>query len=286
MAFVKGLVFVCIIISLANGHNNTPNVGIIGGHTVSIEQVPFMISLRLNGTYHWCGGSIIHERFVLTAAHCIVPHRDFKVLVGTDSVNNDGQLYDIDEIIPHEEYSSTTQDNDICLIKLSTSLVFGPKVARIELADDSLKLKKGSMVAITGWGDTMPGGNITQHLLQVQIPVVTRPACQRMYFALLRPVTPNMMCAGGNGKDSCQSDSGGPLTYENKQVGLASFGAGCGKLPGVYTRISAFITWINETIEQKLIKNEPVKKETKNKRRKNKNRRSSKRAQIEIEQFE
>ncbi|CAH0758483.1 unnamed protein product [Diatraea saccharalis] len=204
MAFVELLFFAFLSTASASENVKSANVGIIGGHTITIEQVPFMISLRLNGTYHWCGGSIIHERFILTAAHCIIANREFKVAVGTDQIDNGGQVYDIEKIIPHEQYSSKTQDNDICLIKLTKPIVFGPTVAKIELADETLKLRKKNILAITGWGNTTPTGHVAKHLLQVDIPVVSRPVCQRIYFGLRRQLTPRMICAGGNGKDSCQ----------------------------------------------------------------------------------
>ncbi|KAL4707246.1 hypothetical protein ACJJTC_008327 [Scirpophaga incertulas] len=248
----------------------SPKIGIIGGHTIDIEQVPFMASLRLNGTIHWCGASIIHEQFVLTAAHCIVPNRQYKVLVGTAQVDGDGQIYEIEKIIPHESYSSTTQDFDICVIKLAQPLTFGKKVNKIELPDSSLQLKLNSQVDITGWGDTSPGGKIAQNLLQVKIPIISTRVCQLKYLPMLRYIYPRMMCAGGNGKDSCQGDSGGPLTLDTVQVGLASFGAGCGDLPGVYTKVAPLVSWINAKMEQSLMpkKHKAIKKSKKTKKNK------------------
>ncbi|KOB77715.1 Hemocyte protease-3 [Operophtera brumata] len=181
----------------------TDYVGIIGGHQITIENVPFMASLRLNGTYHSCGGSIIHERFVLTAAHCIVPNRKYKIVVGTDRIANDGELYDIEKIIIHEKYSNKTYNFDVCLIKLATPLKFGRKVAAINLADIKMKLPKNTILNVTGWGST-----------------------------------------GG--------DSGGPLTKGNAQVGVTSFGLGCGVVPGVYVKISTVRPWIKKTITENL----------------------------------
>ncbi|KOB77716.1 Hemocyte protease-3 [Operophtera brumata] len=202
----------------------TDDVGIIGGHQITIESVPFMASLRLNGTYHSCGGSIIHERFVLTAAHCIVPNRKYKILVGTDRIANDGKLYDIEKIMIHKKYSNKTYNFDVCLIKLATPLKFGRK--RNPFSD---------------------------HLLQVAIPTISRLQCQDMYQRYNFSITHQMICAGKVGEDSCQGDSGGPLTKGNAQVGVTFFGLGCGVVPGVYVKISTVRPWIKKTITENLL---------------------------------
>ncbi|KAF9807481.1 hypothetical protein SFRURICE_001086 [Spodoptera frugiperda] len=260
-----------LLISCAYGHRikkqekKQPNVGIIGGHKISIESVPYIASLRLNGTFHWCGGSIIHERFILTAAHCIVPNREFKVLVGTDKVDEGGKLYDVEKIIIHEKYSNVTEDYDICILKLNESLTFGPKVNKVALTGNIVKLKKGLSLNATGWGYTQPEGKISENLQQASVPVVPWLSCQLSY-GKMRRITRRMLCAGGRGTDSCSGDSGGPLTWNDVQVGITSFGAGCGVVPGVYTKISVMQQWIKDTVESNH-KEKNIKKEKKNKKR-------------------
>jgi hypothetical protein len=85
-------------------------------------------------------------------------NRQYKALVGTAREDNGGTLYDIEKIIVHEDYSSATQDYDICLLKLTDRIIFGPKVSTIEIADSSFKIKQRSLVDITGWGDTKVRG--------------------------------------------------------------------------------------------------------------------------------
>ncbi|CAH0595197.1 unnamed protein product [Chrysodeixis includens] len=225
------------------------HVGIIGGHSIAIENAPYVVSLRLNGSYHWCGGSIIHEQFVLTAAHCMVPHREFKVRVGADKVDEGGKLYDVEKKIIHPKYNNLTSDYDICILKLNESLSFGPKVNKIALNDRKVKLRSRVMLNATGWGYTQPEGKVSQYLRQVTIPVVETFLCQLIY-GLNNRITHRMFCAGGNGKDTCSGDSGGPITKDNIQVGVTSFGSGCGKIPGVYAKISVFNKWIKKTIEE------------------------------------
>lgn len=81
-------------------------------------------------------------------------NRKFKILVGTDLIDNGGELYDIEKIIIHEKYSNTTMNYDICLIKLAKPLKFGRKVAAINLPDHTVKLPSNAMLNITGWGST------------------------------------------------------------------------------------------------------------------------------------
>ncbi|XP_026736953.1 trypsin 5G1-like [Trichoplusia ni] len=237
------------LISASPGLFKPHNVGIIGGHSITIDKAPYIASLRLNGTHHWCGGSIIHERFVMTAAHCIVPNREFKVLVGTDKVDEGGKLYDVEKKIIHPKYNNLTSDYDICILRLNESLSFSTKVNKIALNDRKVRLRSRTMLNATGWGYTQPEGKISQYLRQVTIPVVESFSCQLVY-GLKTIITKRMFCAGGNGKDTCMGDSGGPLTKDNVQVGLTSFGAGCGKIPGVYTKISVLHKWIKKTINQ------------------------------------
>ncbi|XP_075983880.1 trypsin 5G1-like [Anticarsia gemmatalis] len=250
--YFKSFVVFFVISYVHCRSTESPAVGIIGGHNVSIQEVPYIASLRLNGTVHWCGSSIIHEQFVLTAAHCIVPNRNYSVLVGTDKVDKGGKLYDVEKILIHEMYSNKTNDYDICILKLNETVTFGPTVNKISIGDSKVKLKKGKLLSTTGWGYTQPkNATISENLRQVQVPVVPKFSCQISYLKKLK-ITPRMLCAGGHGKDSCLGDSGGPLTWNDQQVGVTSFGLGCGVYPGVYTKLSIMIPWINQTITQNL----------------------------------
>lgn len=219
----------------------------IGGHNIKISDVPYMASLRIDGTEHFCGASIIHEKYILTAAHCIVPHRKYRVSVGSDDIKNVGKLYDIDKIIIHEKYNSSTYDYDVCVIKLKQPLEFGPSVKKIELAKTSPAA--GHTVQATGWGATSEN-NLSENLSQVSIPVVSSLVCQMMYLKFKQTITRRMLCAGDIGRDTCEADSGGPLTHKNKQVGITSFGMSiCGVKPGVYTKIKPVRKWILDIID-------------------------------------
>lgn len=226
------------------------NVGIIGGHRISIQDAPFIASLRLHDMTHWCGSSIIHERFLLTAAHCITPKRRYIVVVGTDKTYQGGEVYEIENIIVHENYSSVNSDNDISIIKLKNALTFGPNVKIITMSDPSDPLVNGMVFNATGWGATQFNGMSSRDLRQVQIPLISWYDCQNAYWPYL--ITERMVCAGGRGKDVCSGDSGGPLTWQAIQIGITSFGVRCGGLPGVYTMVAALRPWIDRIIAQNL----------------------------------
>ncbi|XP_021205514.2 chymotrypsin-2-like [Bombyx mori] len=237
------------IINHVSSHNNHSNVEIIGGDDIPIHKAPYMASLRYNRTLHYCGASIIHKRFLITAAHCILPNITYNILVGTSLLDRGGIVYDIEKFIVHEAYSKITKDFDISLIKLKRPLEYGPNIAEVPLADGRLKLRSGNMFSVTGWGVT-DGGAFPLNLRQAKVAMVSRNRCQIQYWSIR--LTSRMICAGGVHADACQGDSGGPLTYKNVQVGISSFGHGCGILPGVYTKISPLLPWIEKNIARNL----------------------------------
>ncbi|XP_073947748.1 trypsin-like [Choristoneura fumiferana] len=234
--------------TLGLANHTCEDLTIIGGHTVSIEDVPYIAALFENDTFS-CGGSIIHERFVLTAAHCITANISLKVLVGSDMLSTDGVFIDVEQELCHEEYDPFEMINDICLLKLSEPVPFDCKVVKIALADDNLEIEDGDMVNVTGWGNIkIYGVQYPNDLRQVSVPVVSDECCRYIYPEF----SDGMICAGSRGHDSCQGDSGGPLTYGKVQVGVVSYGNGCAVVAGVYTKVSNYLPWINATIESNL----------------------------------
>lgn len=243
---------------------------IVGGSTVTQGDWPWMVVLSystFSASEFFCGASLIDERWVLTAAHCVQesyvvkPADSFAVYVGGSHLYNDpGQLRLIEQVIVHPGYNESTSDNDLALLKLSTPVENAETLPLLPLATMD-GLSAGSSTTVIGWGSTIgydpsnpsPSVNYPADLQQVTMPLVENAICN---INLGGSVTSNMICAGldAGGVDSCQGDSGGPLMTQQAgqwyQVGIVSWGYGCASAGyyGVYTRAANYISWIEDQI--------------------------------------
>uniref|UniRef100_A0A4W2D7A2 trypsin n=1 Tax=Bos indicus x Bos taurus TaxID=30522 RepID=A0A4W2D7A2_BOBOX len=220
---------------------------IVGGYTCAENSVPYQVSL--NAGYHFCGGSLINDQWVVSAAHCYQYH--IQVRLGEyniDVLEGGEQFIDASKIIRHPKYSSWTLDNDILLIKLSTPAVINARVSTLALP--SACASAGTECLISGWGNTLSSGVNYPDLLQCLVaPLLSHADCEASYPG---QITNNMICAGflEGGKDSCQGDSGGPVACNGQLQGIVSWGYGCAQKgkPGVYTKVCNYVDWIQETI--------------------------------------
>ncbi|KAJ8960309.1 hypothetical protein NQ318_004035 [Aromia moschata] len=222
-----------------------------------------------------CGGTVINERYVLTAAHCILPSSIVGVRLGEHNLDTmidcdldeencapPPQDFYIENFKIHPNYNSTIYSNDIALIRLATPANFSSfTVKPICLPMGEMDLK-GRSAIVSGWGVTETGFR-SKELLKVSLPVLPVSKCQSNYnnFAI---VTEKQVCAGGyNGKDSCGGDSGGPMQYAVVingtarfiQYGIVSYGArycGMSGQPSVYTKVPEYMTWILDNLEPSL----------------------------------
>ncbi|XP_058984783.1 trypsin zeta-like [Musca domestica] len=233
------------------------NSRIVGGNTTDIGAHGYQISLRKKSLFypqddfgHICGGAILSENHVVTAAHCIIATvpSQFKIVAGSNlHIGNDGVMVPVKEILMHENYNPETYNNDIAILVLATPLPLnGFTIRPIELIDDAPVA--GIQTTITGWGALWEGGPSHHFLQEVKVPVVSHEDCNVDYEGM---ITDKMFCAGlrgVGGKDACQGDSGGPLTIRNKLAGVVSWGAGCARpeYPGVYANVWTLKPWILE----------------------------------------
>ena len=243
---------------------------IINGGDATIDQAPWQVALVSlqgggPGFRPFCGGSLISPEWVLTAAHCFDPPTppELRVLSGEANLNNTfpEDFTEIAEVIVHPGWDGTlnSNENDITLVRLAAPIDVDASDADIVdlpwFENVVAWPGRGTTGLITGWGDTDPGGGSTPpaQLQWASVPILTSPTeqlCGRYGASFLAGA---MLCAADlqQGIDSCQGDSGGPLVTDAGGIptlaGVTSFGVGCanGIDPGVYARVTTYLTWID-----------------------------------------
>ncbi|NXD88299.1 CTRC protein, partial [Halcyon senegalensis] len=261
-----GAVCLAVLLGYAYGCGQPavpPELGarVVGGEDARAHSWPWQISLQYSsgGTWrHTCGGTLIDPNWVLTAAHCISSTLTYRVVLGKQNLaieDEPGSLaVGVDKIIVHEKWNSFLIINDIALIKLAQTVEETETIQAACLPPSGLILKNNYPCYVTGWGRIRTNGPLADILQQALLPVVDYETCSQWdWWGSL--VLPTMVCAGGDGIVSgCNGDSGGPLNCENDGLwevhGIVSFGSGLScnlkKKPTVFTRVSAYIDWINE----------------------------------------
>lgn len=265
-------------------NNFTRRTLIVNGRETSPNEYPFMVSLSFNRYYKngtlirnhqtgFCGGSIISEQFILTAAHCFANDRPkyrhgdhiLEIIAKVAEHNlfeksDQDRAYTIINILIHPGYDPIKNDNDIALLKINgTFPCNNNNVKPVCLGYLNTSSVTGFDAWILGWGHTSHNGNASPILKEISVKMNENDNCVHFSKYEESQITENMICGDiiDFSEDSCQRDSGGPVFVDSNsrinhhkyvQIGIVSFGEGCGEFlyPGVYTRVPNYKTWIDD----------------------------------------
>ncbi|XP_003416733.2 vitamin K-dependent protein C [Loxodonta africana] len=237
---------------------------LVNGKPTKRGQSPWQVALLDSKKRLACGGVLIHPSWVLTAAHCMEEARKLIVRLGEYDLRR-REKWEVDlniqQVLIHPNYSRSTSDNDIALLRLANPAPFSQTIVPICLPDNGLSEREltqaGQQVVVTGWGYLSETRKNRTHILNfITIPLVQREKCIQVMHNV---VSENMLCAGilGDSRDACEGDSGGPMVTSFHDtwflVGLVSWGEGCGRLHnfGIYTKVSCYLNWIHSHIGAK-----------------------------------
>ncbi|XP_060737276.1 salivary plasminogen activator beta isoform X2 [Tachysurus vachellii] len=248
--------------------SSLPIFRILGGQVSDIKQQPWQAAItvyspRTKSHNFLCGGVLIDSCWLLSAAHCFqerFTENHMHVILGrTFRLQNSSseQIFDVEMYWIHEQYNDVNYDNDIALLKLKSEsgicAVNTPEVLPVCLPDLGMVFPDWMECEISGYGkDKEFSPFYSEQIKQGHVRLWPQEQCVPKKLSG-REITANMLCAGDTRglDDACKGDSGGPLVCEKDSqmtlLGLISWGDGCGKkdMPGVYTRVTKYTTWIS-----------------------------------------
>lgn len=263
--------------------HNLNDVGyrILGNDSANAEfaEFPWTVlilhkEIESNKSVYKCGGSLIHPRVILTAAHCINEDSDGFWIIRAGEWNTKMQDEPlphqdrlVEDVILHPEYNPDSLKNDVALLFLNEPFNLARNIKIVCLPQSDWKIDRMKCIA-AGWGkNAFKKGKHSTILKKIEIPLVPRSDCVTLlrqtrlgkYYNLHQ----SFICAGGElNRDTCKGDGGSPLvcpiSQQNGryfQAGIVSWGIGCGEnnTPGVYVNVALFVTWIDSELQARNI---------------------------------
>uniref|UniRef100_A0A182N236 Peptidase S1 domain-containing protein n=1 Tax=Anopheles dirus TaxID=7168 RepID=A0A182N236_9DIPT len=235
------------------------HVKIVNGTDAAIEDYPFVVSLRGGSGGHSCGGSILNNLWILTAAHCVdyTTPLTQTVQVGRTNISRtvDESVFAIEDVVIHSGYNpADSYIDDIALLKLRKPLVFSDQVRPVRLPKRFFEIDtlSSNQVTLIGWGRNASEGPVQTTLQEIDYYAVPNDECNRIHG---NHIYPTQICAAepGGGKGQCSGDSGGPLLFNGYQVGIVSWSikpCAVAPYPGVLTKVSHYVDFINQHVNE------------------------------------
>lgn len=252
---------------------------IIGGTSAKLGNFPWQAYTNIHGRG---GGALLGDRWILTAAHTLYPKnqentgrqlngedqdgsdldKNVNVFLGHITIEDIEKSYHpVRRVIVHPDYvqqDAYSFEGDIALLELENRVTLGPNLLPICLPDNETLYDVGLMGYVSGFG--VMRNRLSQDLKFVHLPVANREVCERWLRQKQRKdvFSQNMFCAGDPSlkQDACQGDSGGVFAVRDEETdhwmatGIVSWGIGCGKGYGFYTKLLSYVDWIKKEMER------------------------------------
>ncbi|XP_038949594.1 granzyme N isoform X2 [Rattus norvegicus] len=226
---------------------------IIGGHEVKPHSYPYMAfiqSVKADGNISYCGGFLVQDYFVLTAAHC--EGESMTVMLGAHNIKakeDTQQIISVEKAISHPAYNKVDYSYDIMLLKLKSKAKRTKAVSTLMLPQSDAQVKPGDVCHVAGWGLTsINGTKVSSCLREAELIIQEDQECEKIFYNYFKTI---QICAGdpNNVQDASKGDSGGPLVCDNRAYGVIAYGKKGEISSGVFTKVVYFLPWISRNMK-------------------------------------